>query len=207
MSAAVKPCFIVIQLHLYQFYTLMLNFSLASDNTEVEGILLLQKANLPSNLSAEEINSQGFVTVAHDFDLLQKMNNAAPSVIAKDGDKVVGYAIAMTQAFKDDIPVLVPMFNMIDDLTYEGKKVNEYNYIVCGQVCVAKEYRGQQVFDNLYHAYKKAYANQYDLLITEIASRNSRSLKAHGRVGFDILVSYQAPDGENWEIVVWDFRK
>ncbi|MCC9136584.1 GNAT family N-acetyltransferase [Pontibacter silvestris] len=185
----------------------MLTFSLVSDNAEIESILLLQKANLACNLSAEEIASQGFVTVAHNPELLRKMNEAAPSIIAKDENKVIGYAIAMTQDFKNDVPVLIPMFQAMDKLEYKGKKLHEFSYVVSGQVCVAKEYRGQQVFDQLYHTYKEKYAGQYDLIVTEIASRNSRSLKAHGRIGFEVLHSYLAPDGENWEIVIWDLRK
>lgn len=58
---------------------------------DVQGILTLQQANLRKNVSAEVQLEQGFVTVEHDPDVLMRMNQAAPSVIAKDGDTVVGY--------------------------------------------------------------------------------------------------------------------
>ena len=53
---------------------------------DVNGILTLQQANLRKNVPAEVQADQGFVTVEHDPAVLTRMNQAAPSVIAKDGD-------------------------------------------------------------------------------------------------------------------------
>jgi hypothetical protein len=55
------------------------------------------------NLSEDEIEVEGFVTVMHDFDILKKMNKACAHSIAKDGNKVAGYALAMTRDFRDEI--------------------------------------------------------------------------------------------------------
>lgn len=163
----------------------------------------MQKANLAGNLSPDEIASQGFVTVVHSFADLKKMNDAEQHIIAKDGDKVVAYLLAMTDAAKNDIPVLKPMFKLFGDIQYNGQPIATYTYIVVGQVCVAKAHRGQGVLDECYLTYKNILQPKYNFAVTEIATRNSRSLAAHKRIGFTEVHSYTAPNGEAWSIVLW----
>jgi RimJ/RimL family protein N-acetyltransferase len=75
-----------------------------------------------------------------------------------------------------------------------------------GQVCVAEGYRGRGVFDGMYQKMKEVCRADYDFVITEIAERNTRSIRAHERVGFEILHTFSdAVAGEDWRVVVWDF--
>jgi hypothetical protein len=69
---------------------------------ELEQILVLQAMNHPHTLTAEQRAKEGFVTVKHNLEVLQKMNNAVGQIIAKDGDTVVGYALVMPEEFKND---------------------------------------------------------------------------------------------------------
>ena len=131
------------------------------------------------------------------------MNEIEPHIIAKSDDKVIAYLLAMTSASKDNIPVLKPMFAIFDNIYFNNKAVSAYNYIVVGQVCVDKAFRGQGVLDNCYEAYERTFNDKYDFAITEIAVRNNRSINAHKRIGFSQLHSYTAPDGEKWSIVIW----
>jgi len=185
----------------------MVFYTSAQSNNELEGILALQKANLPSNLTQEEMESQGFVTVVHSLNDLRHMNDIEPHIIAKDDDKVVAYLLAMTSASKEDIAVLKPMFKIFENIQFSRKPVSSYQYIVVGQVCVDKNFRGQGVLDNCYFAYKNAFRQKYEFAITEIASRNTRSINAHKRIGFTHLHQYTAPDGEEWSIIVWKWRE
>lgn len=98
------------------------------------------------------------------------------------------------------------MFKLFDSIQHNNKPVAVFNYIVVGQVCVDKAYRGQGIIDNCYAAYKQAFGNKYDFAITEIASKNTRSLNAHKRIGFKNVCSYTAPDSMEWKIVIWDWR-
>jgi GNAT superfamily N-acetyltransferase len=176
----------------------------AASDLELQGILSLQKENLQQHLDSLD---QGFVMVCHQLADLQKMNNITPHIICKSADKVVAYVLAMTKACKGDIPVLLPMFEQFDQLTYNGSLISEYDYMVVGQICVGKDFRGQGIFDNLYTAYKKLYQHNFSFAITEIATRNSRSLRAHFRIGFREIHRYLAPDGEEWAIVLWNWSK
>lgn len=172
---------------------------------DVRQILELQRINLPVSISQEELEDQGFVTVRHSEELLLEMNAAEPQIIAKDGDRVVAYALVMLAEFGQRVPVLVPMFDLLDSLEYRGRKLAASNYYVIGQVCVAKSHRGQGVFDGLYEQHRRQMSGRYHFVITEIASRNRRSLRAHARVGFETIHRYTDPDGEAWDIVLWDW--
>lgn len=183
-----------------------LHFSTVSSKEEIHQILALQAANLPKNISAATFASQGFVTVEHDFDTLYAMHCEEPSVVLKDGDRVAGYALSMTRSLGQAIPVLVPMFDIFKTILYKERFLSDYNYIVVGQVCVGEGYRGRGLFDLLYRAYRSHLESRYDMAITEISHRNPRSIAAHRRVGFDTAYAYQAPDGEGWDIVVWDWK-
>src|SRR5262245_21642469 len=184
----------------------MIIYSTANSHSDLEGILKLQKSNLRRSLQADEIQSQGFVTVDHTFDVLNRLNDHEKHVIAKDHDTVVGYVLAMTKHSKLEIPILFQMFDVFDAVVFNGKRVSEYNYMLVGQVCIAKEYRGQGIFDNCYEAYRKFYKEKYDFAITEIAKSNPRSLHAHKRIGFEEVHSYVGSDKTEWIIVVWDWK-
>lgn len=172
---------------------------------DIHQILTLQQVNLPASITSEELEDQGFVTVQHTVELLLDMNAAEPQVIAKDGEQLVGYALVMLPGFAHRVPVLVPMFELLNTLIYQGRKLADCTYYVVGQVCVAKSHRGQGVFDGMYQQHQRQMSDRYDFVITEIATRNRRSLRAHARVGFETIHRYTAPNGEEWDIVLWDW--
>lgn len=184
----------------------MINYTTSVTIKDLEGILALQIANIAEHLTNEEIKSQGFVTVHHSYEQLKRLNDHEKHIIAKDNEQVVGYVLAMTQHSKYELPILIPMFNVFEIILYANKKIADYNYIVAGQVCIHKEYRGRGIVDNCYTAYKKQYEDNYDFVITEIAATNLRSLHAHKRIGFSEIHTYTAPDKQDWIIVLWDWK-
>jgi GNAT superfamily N-acetyltransferase len=184
----------------------MIEYTCVTTEQQLMGILDLQHQNLLMNLDEAEIREQGFVTVRHSIADLQSMNAIEPHVIAVENERVVGYLLAMTVLSRNDIPVLVPMFETIDRIEYEGHPVSASSYIVVGQACVDKSYRGKGIFDGLYSYYAGYFKERYDYIITEIDDMNKRSLRAHRRVGFKTINEYVAPNGITWHIVLWDGR-
>lgn len=184
----------------------MINYTTATNSKDLEGILALQKANLAKGLTPEEIQSQGFVTVDHSYEQLKKLNDIENHIIARDNDKIAGYVLAMTQQSKSAIPVLLPMFKLFEKILYKNKKISDYNYLVVGQVCIDKEYRGKGIFDKCYYAYKKHFDSKYDFAITEIANTNLRSLIAHKRIGFKEIYSYPTVENTEWIVLIWDWE-
>jgi hypothetical protein len=182
-----------------------LRFCTASLDDELAQILTLQRVNHASTLSVEDASRDGFVTVMHSFDLLKKMNSAAPQIIAKDDDTVVGYALVMLKSFSDMIPVLQPMFNRLSNIQYRDKKVTDHPFYVMGQICVAESYRAKGVFDSLYQKHKELYGPRYDLCVTSVSTRNKRSMRAHERVGFETVLTFRDQTDE-WNILVWNLK-
>lgn len=182
-------------------------FTTVSRPDEVAKILDLQAQNLAPALSAETMASQGFLTVKHEPEVLHRMIKAAPAVIAEDGDRLAGYALVMPREFAADVPVLKPMFDMLNGLSWRGRLLrDDPRWFVMGQICIAKDYRGQGVFDGLYLKMKEVYRKDYDFTVTEVAERNTRSMRAHERAGFKTIHGY--PDettGEVWRVVVLEF--
>ena len=66
-----------------------------ADEAELAQILELQRSNLARNLDERESAENGFVTVEHTLDVLRRMHALAPSIIAKDGSDLAGYALVM----------------------------------------------------------------------------------------------------------------
>ncbi|MGC4103955.1 GNAT family N-acetyltransferase [Ferruginibacter sp.] len=176
-----------------------------AQTTDLQGIIELQQKNLAIHLTPEAISTQGFVTVVHSLHDLKKMNHIEPHIICKDGTKVVAYLLSMTVQSQNDIPVLKPMFEMFRQVMFNGKTIAEYNYMVVGQVCVDKAYRGAGILDKCYDLYRDTFKSRFDFAITEIATRNTRSIKAHERIGFIPVHQYTDPAGEEWSIVVWNW--
>jgi len=176
-----------------------ITYTRASSNDELYQILEIQHRNIKANITPEEKEKEGYITVGHDFDILKKMNNACPHILAKDGDKIAGYALVMLQSFRNKMPVLTPMFKKADYLL-KGK-----NYVVMGQVCIDKPYRKMGIFKGLYHYYQQELNSSYDCLVTEVATLNIRSLNAHQSVGFKIIYT-QVTNGTSWELVNWDWK-
>ncbi|MFV5697143.1 GNAT family N-acetyltransferase [Flavobacterium sp. ZT3R17] len=171
----------------------------ASSIDELEQIRTLQLQNSSKNITSEEKLQEGFVTVQHTVALLEQMNLVCAHIIAKDNDIVVGFALVMLSGFRNEIEVLIPMFERIDGLVPKDK-----TFVVMGQICVDKNYRKQGIFRGLYHFYREELQHEFDYLITEVAAINLRSMQAHEAVGFKTINNYEE-DGTVWNIIAWDW--
>ncbi len=184
----------------------MVQITRVTKSEELLDIQQLQAENLRKHIELEEAASQGFLMAEYSLEFLKAMHQASPSIIAKDGDKVVGYALVATHAIRDQHDLLADLFNTIDKTQFEGKTLKGTAYVVVGQLCVAKEYRGQGLVQQLYGHFKECLEDQFDFCITDVAQANPRSLKAHKNTGYQVIdtLSY---GGIGWDIVLWDWRK
>lgn len=182
----------------------MVQYKVASTQEQITQILALQQANLATNVSLQEAKQQGFVTVQHSAELLWEMNQKHPHSIAVDNNQVVGYALVMTQVFKSKIPILEPMFNQLDHLSFRNQSLQTVDYFIMGQICVAKSHRGESIAVNMYREMQQRLAKDFQYIITEVATRNWRSMRAHEKVGFELLHQYTDPRGEEWALIIWE---
>ncbi len=174
---------------------MVITYDRVQTNKDLQEILRLQRTNLPAALSHSEQVSEGFVTVSHSLEILEQMNTRCPHIVAKHDGDVVGYALCMMESFRNDIPILIPMFQEIDSVIQKGSK-----YMVMGQICIDKSYRGKGIFRGLYEYMASELRANFDVIITEVDVTNTRSSQAHRSVGFKVLKTYHAND-RNWELI------
>lgn len=176
-----------------------------SDAEELTGIKALQMVNLKSRLDPASWTQQGFVTAEYPIELLQRMHEAEPSVIAKDGDQVIGYTLASTRAIHGGHPLLDDLFEQVDRHSYRGYPLKDLQYLIMGQICVAKDYRGMGLVQRMYTCFRDAMSQKYACCVCDIDRANPRSLKAHMNTGFRVIgeLTY---GGSTWDIVLWDWR-
>ncbi len=173
---------------------------------ELQQILDLQQQNLRGVNNGMTEKEQGFVTVTHNMDILKQMHRLEPSVIVKDGEQLAGYALVMPRECGTIVPELFSLYAGLEKLSYKNRPLTDHHFYVMGQVCVATAYRGKGVFDRLYAKHRELFRDRYQFVITEIATRNTRSLRAHERVGFTRIHIY-TDELDEWAVVIWDWEE
>lgn len=183
----------------------MIWIKLVSEFSELEGIKTLQEENLKKNLSAIEAEAEGFVTAEYSIEFLQTLHEKSPPVIAKDGSRVIGYALVAVKSIRDQHALLADLFHSIDEIVYKGRQLKNTDYVVVGQLCIAKEYRGLGLVQLMYQHFRSTLSDRFEYCLTDIAYNNPRSLKAHLKNGF-IVVDTLHYGGISWDIVLWDWK-
>jgi ribosomal protein S18 acetylase RimI-like enzyme len=182
----------------------MVEIKLVTNQAELESVLALQQANLRKNITQEEADAQGFLMAEYDLTFLETLHAKSPGIIAKDGDTVVGYSLVALPETARHHPLLADLVENIERCIFEGKPVE--NYAIVAQLCVSKEYRGQDLVQKLYGGFRDQYVNQYTYCVTDVAQANHRSLKAHQKRGFQVIDTLDY-GGIGWDIVLWDWQK
>jgi GNAT superfamily N-acetyltransferase len=182
----------------------MITITTATSDDHLLGILALQRRNHLQAIPADVQASEGFVFVEHTLPLLAKMAAASAQAIALVDERVVGYCLSLPLALQADVPTLAPMFAQFGQCTYRGRPLTQQRFVVGGQVCVDRDFRGQGLLARLYGQLRQSLRHDCDLCVTEIATRNRVSVRAHEKMGFEAIAEYG--DGrEEWVIVAWNF--
>jgi GNAT superfamily N-acetyltransferase len=183
----------------------MITITTASTDQHFEEILALQRCYHTRVLPADVQAAEGFVYAEHTVPLLRRMAALSPQAIALADDRVVGYCLSLPHALRHEVASLEPMFVQFEHCSYRGTRLSDYRFIVGGQVCVDRSHRGQGLLARLYEQIRQA-APGYDLCVTEIADRNVPSLRAHEKMGFEVIATYRDAS-EDWSIVAWDLSR
>jgi hypothetical protein len=183
----------------------MLNATVAGSITDLQQIYSLNQRYLKKNLTPAEMDAEGFLSWLYSPELLEQMHTLAPSIVVKDGEKVIGYALVTLQEARSFHQDLEQMFLHLEPVLYKGRPLSSYHYYWMGQICVATGYRGMGVVDMLYKKHREIYGGRFDFLLTEISTSNPRSQKAHEKTGFKTIHTYR-DKMDQWNVVVWDWQ-
>ena len=173
--------------------------------THLLGIHNLNEANLKKNIPDQTtLEKEGYVSWEYPVTLLKQLHVFHPGIIAFAKEQVVGYALVVPKEARTVHPEFEMVLNKTDAVLYQNKPLKTYDYYVMGQVCIAKDYRGQGIFRKLFGAHKQYMQKGYDFVVTTIAVKNPRSLEAHKRIGFQIIHKFKDHFG-TWVVVLWDW--
>ena len=184
----------------------MITVCLTTTDREIQGIRDLQEANLKENIALEKRSVDGFLTAEYSLDFLKAMNKSTPAIIAKQSGEVVGYALATNRSLLGQHPLLKDLSIQINKIPFGDKAIGDFDYLVVGQLCVAKQVRGQGLAQRLYAHFKTTYQEQYPFSVTDVDQGNLASLKTHLKVGFQVVSTLQYGNS-NWHVVIWDWKR
>ena len=176
-----------------------------SSEAEIRQIKALQTRNLKTHLTKEECQKEGFVTASYTLDFLRQMGEKHPPILAKDQDKVVGYALVATPEIRGHHDLLDDLLGHCDRVVYKGVTLQNIPYAVVGQLCIDKAYRGQGIVQKLYQHFRECMEPTHSCCITDVDQNNPRSLRAHLKSGFEVVGSLDY-GGAAWDLVLWNWR-
>ncbi len=182
-----------------------ITFHLTKSLDEIRQIKDIQKRHQKESITPELRETTGFVTAEYEISLLEKMHRLLPSIIAKEGDKVVGYALVTDPRIIGCHDLLDDLFDQINKLNFDNHPLKNANYTVVGQLCVDSDYGRRGIAQGLYKKYQESYSGSFDYCITDVDCNNPRSLRTHLKTGFQTIHKIEYGNAE-WDIVLWDWK-
>lgn len=173
---------------------------------DLQAILSLQQKNLGCNLSEKEKLEQGFVSLETSLELLREIRDRVGIIVGEVGDQIIGYIFPITLELAQKIPLLFEFLKRLTNLKYKNKPLTLYRLIIIGQVSIDKPYRGKGVFERLYQEFRKQFAHQYDIAITEVSTNNPRSLNAHIHKARLKNIDRYSAENRDWYILALDLQ-
>jgi GNAT superfamily N-acetyltransferase len=180
--------------------------TLGSTDSHFEQIVALQRRYHANALSSQVQAEEGFVFAEHTVPLLRRMAALSPQAIALVDGRVVGYCLSLPESLRAEVPSLGPMFEQFARCMYRGKPLTTLRLLVGGQVCVDRAHRGMGLLARLYEQLRHSGGPAHEICVTEIATRNRVSVRAHERMGFEVISTYRDP-AEEWAVVAWDLSQ
>lgn len=169
--------------------------------SDIEAISALQQRYHISTVS-EEDKKDGFVTTLFTYEqfkaIIEKENGLT---IAKDGDKIIAYAMAASWEFWSAWPMFQHMIKDLPNVSFLGKQVNTQNSFQYGPVCIDKAYRGKNVVCNIFESSRREMSKRFSILLTFINEANPRSFAAHTKkVGFEVIKKFDYNNNHYYEL-------
>lgn len=179
----------------------------AQDKSELAQVHKLLQENLKQNLSYQERKQQGFITINYSLNSLIKLNKITPTIVATDGNKVIGYALSANRNCTGLDKFLDMIIAEVDRTFYNKNLLLESNYVMVGQLCVAKAYRRRGVSQKIYQEFKQEFHQTHPYCLTGVDVLNKGSIKSHKKCGFRVLKQLKCCGLNSiGYLLIWDWR-
>lgn len=167
---------------------------------DFEKVAALQDQNLFSVLSASE-RENGFLSTAFTPQKFREMNDSIGIAVAEINDEICGYLCCSTIDYNLQFPFPAAAISHARDVLFKGKKLKDYNCFMANPLCIAKDFRGSGLINQLCDEVLKFIPKNYELALSFIADANQRSLAASKKVGMQALSKFVVNGHEFWIVV------
>lgn len=158
----------------------------AATSDDISSIERLQNLNLFANIAADE-RSGGFVTVPFTTEQLQNRIDDNAAFVAQHQDEIIAYALCGGWDFYAQWPIFPFMIARLEQKMWRGFSLRADETFQYGPVCIAQNWRGQNVLPRLFSVLRQSFAPRFDVGLTFINQQNERSLAAHRKLGMEII--------------------
>lgn len=166
------------------------NIRLHPTQDQFSQLIDLQNENLLDVLKDSE-QIHGFLSVKFSIEQFKEMDENLCVAVALKEDKVVGYLAASTFEFNKQFEILSCMIQQCEGLVLNGKPLFSQKLFIPGPICIHKDYRGKDIFINLYQKLFDYLSNEFDIAVTFVSQMNKRSLEAHKKIGMKSIDSFE----------------
>lgn len=166
---------------------------------DIDGVLALLKANHVNSMTEEE-KKNGFVTTNMTVEQMTRLIEQENGVtVAKDGEKVVAFALAASWDYWKEWPFFQNMITLLPENIYNGEPLSTQNSYQYGPVCVDKDYRGKGIFEQVFFASLANMEKRFPYMATFVNKVNPRSFAAHIRKAkLDEVSSFSYNNNNYW---------
>jgi hypothetical protein len=166
------------------------------------GVLALQTQNLRKNLD-EVQQLQGFLSVEYGEPDLTAINAELGIYVAVENDRLLAYAMAETNDFAAQVPLIAHMASRFPSASLDGKAIPLFRTFIYGPVCIDRDARGRGVLSGLLQAISGALRAHFDIGIAFISRINVHSYHAHVRKNNMIVIDEFEFDGRQFWAVAF----
>lgn len=157
------------------------------NESDIEGVLLLQEKNLYSNLSKEE-RKNGFVTTPFTKNQIKEIIMQTGLFVAEKDQEIVAYVYAGDWEYFKQWDIFNFMVSRFPGLSFKGKSITTKNSFQYGPICIDTSYRGRGLLNSIFEEMRLEFLKKYPISITFINKINKISEKAHTKkLGWEII--------------------
>lgn len=172
-------------------------YKLASE-ADLQGALTLLDENFRGALADDQMKD-GFISVRFTLDELKEMTENGVTVVAVANNEMAGVLFAQSCIYNTrNNPLAARMVEALESKTLDGKPIVTDESIVCGPICVSKNFRGQGIMPQMYELLKREAAKNYKTALTLVSQNNPRSIHAHEKLGYEKLATFNS-DGRDFD--------
>jgi|SRR5690554_1885123 len=164
--------------------------------SDIEGVLSLQEKYLFRNMSEQE-RKRGFVTTPFTKSQIQEVIKQNGLFVAlNDKDEIIAYVFAADWEYFEQWEIFNYMVSRFPQISFHGSEITTKNTFQYGPICIDIPYRGKGVMSLLMEEMRVEFLKRFPISITFINQINEVSTRAHKKIGWEIVDSFEFNDNK-----------